>query len=161
MWTNNSTIRTLVWLAIFAIPLQYVPTSACGCSRSISGSTAGRCPCTGATVCQCDNNSCCNSAATANTCSSNNPSNDVGTFGCQCGENCQCGSQKQPIDPPLTPVENTDPVEKLAKDSLSIASIAEIRPFPTRLHRRNGEKSVAIEAVSSLTRCVSLCRFAL
>lgn len=163
MWTNNSIVQTLVWLAIFAFPLQYVPSITCGCNGTVSGYQSnadcetGCCPCTGASFCRCGDNGCCTATSIDDSCCSDG----LESSGCQCGSNCQCGSPKQPIEPVAPPVENTNPVEKLAVDSLSSVSIADSCPQKAVRQHSKEAKYLDAKSMTSLSRCVTLCRFAL
>ncbi len=179
--TRHTAARTLVWLATIAMPLQSLPTAACGCTTSgaqacevggaLAGSgelSVGRCPCTGAEVCHCGELSPCRKSSSHSCCSEKSASpscchgcccsrGNTGT--CPCGANCQCGNSDAPKAPPTPPTENNDSSERILADILSVGSFAGIySPDATRQHLDIYPVAAALDA---LDRCVVLCRFTL
>lgn len=159
MWrtNNNIALRTLVWLAALALPVQAIPASSCGCSRGVSGCQAGsrgQCCCSAETVqqgtCCCGRTktesgpSCCKRAVTSR------------DSGCECGVNCRCGKAQQP-PPATTPTENT--TEMMASDA-AIAPFAglDVQTFATP---RGDTKPLESDALTAQEYCVYLCRLTL
>lgn len=148
MWIiYNIAARTLIWLAVIAIPVQSLPASSCGCSS-------------GGTCCQGEQkpSSCCsakkNHGKTSVTHSCCGESQRDQDSPCNCEVNCQCGKSEQP-KPATPPVENNAP-EKAASDSVSMIPIH--HPQTPQPHR---DVSTAIDGLVALNSCVSLCRFTL
>ncbi len=181
MWiTQHVVARTFVWLAAMVIPVQGLPSVACGCTRvtpAIGAAvpsqaccsatyqpTPTRCPCTGAKICRCGKSSSCKRQV--HTCCSARPEqhsccsvgscscSDEGT--CSCGANCQCGKKSTPPKPVAPPAENNS-TERIVADSTALASLATIyQPCPTR---QDLDVSAGTGALTSLDRCITLCRF--
>jgi len=181
MWiTHSITTRLFVGLATLAIPFQGLPAAACGCAQAVfqssgmsgpsitsrlatsrlaqetdccSQSSAGQCPCTGASVCRC--------GEVEPTCCSGASATDSGcqcAGGCQCGDNCQCGQDNTPTEPTLPPVEESSP-DRIAVNSTSTASFSTVfLPPNVRLHLGRNARAHALTALDSCTR---LCRFTL
>ena len=123
MWiTKHIAARTFVWLAAATIPVQNLPSVACGCtsgmtcsveagqsqgcccasSSSVSSSTpasccgqkaAGPCRCTGAKVCRCGEASPCHQQS--RTCCSGNKTSKSCCSGNDCRTGCSCGDNCQ------------------------------------------------------------------
>ena len=137
MWTtHNIAARTLIWLAVIAIPVQSLSASSCGCSSSKSccqdGPRASSC---------CDHLD--KTSATKTCCGKPQNAQDSP---CHCGANCPCGKGRQP-KPTMPPVEKNTP-EKVAIDSVSMVTPPQSQA--TQRHR---------DALVALNSCVSLCRF--
>ncbi len=181
MWiTQHIAARTLVWLAAMVIPVQGFPSVACGCTRdttaieesvssqaccnATSQTTSSRCPCTGANICRCGEDSsckrqdrtCCSARTALHSCCSGSGCACCAEGTCSCGANCQCGNNNAPTNPVAPPVENNSN-ERIVADSTALASLATIyQPCPTR-HQL--DVSAGTDASSSLDRCITLCRF--
>lgn len=178
--THHIAARTLIWLAAIAIPMQGVPTVACNCSRvthspkeiepsqgccsSASQQGLCRCPCTGATVCHCgedssckqQTHSCCSESPEKKSCCSGGTCPCCAEGNCSCGANCQCGKSSAPTEPVCPPVENNSP-ERIIADSTALVSLATIyQPCPTRHYLSVSADSALL---TSLDRCITLCRF--
>ncbi len=171
MWLTQSTTaqpmmaRIIVWLAAIAIPFQGLPSAACGCVQVATLETAEApscCSqpqadqpacCSGAEVCRCgEASSCCQAKPS---CCSDQTSSEAG---CQCGDQCQCGTSNAPTRPAVPPVENNSP-ERIALDSAATAFFGSVfLPSTTRQHLG---LSVGAHALTAHDCCVSLCRFTL
>jgi len=138
--------RTLVWLAVVAIPLESLPAAACGCTSSVACSAPAGCCCTGAKVCKC--------GATSASCCSRGASET----GCSCGDNCQCSQNSTPAKPVVPPVESSSS-ERILADSTAAAFLATVcLPSSTRQHL---DLHAGANALTALDCCVILCRFTL
>lgn len=203
MLPNTHTVaRLLTWLAAIATPLQGMPSTACGCSsgvapmvlagcavttqaccpsgRVISQPMGDSCPCTGAAVCRCgEQSSCCQQKADC--CGSLDP-NAVGgsdsccsrksdycgvgldgcgtcSVGCSCGDNCQCRTDAPTNQQPATPPAEESKTERVISDlamSGSLSGIAALPPQPKHV-----DVSARAAALPAVDRCVSLCCFRL
>lgn len=181
MWiTHHIAARTFVWLAVVTIPVQSLPSVACDCTSGMTCSvegeqsqgcccassccgiqTPGSCRCTSAKVCRCDEASschqqsrtCCSGKKATNSCCSD----DKSTNGCSCGDNCQCGENNTPAEPAVPPVDNSSSkrilVESAATDSSATAYL------PSATTRQHLDVQAGVDALSTLDRCVTLCRF--
>lgn len=182
MWiTQHIVARAFVWLAAMAMPVQGLPSVACGCARvthiietiessqdccsASNQSDAGRCPCTGAKVCHCGEDSCCKRQEStcccknpaAEQCCCSNVSCPCSAEGnCSCGANCQCGKNNTPSVPVAPPVESNS-TDRVVADSAAIPSVATIHQPSTSRHQLG--VYVGADALTSLDRCVILCRF--
>ncbi|QEG35813.1 hypothetical protein Pr1d_31190 [Bythopirellula goksoeyrii] len=178
--TQHIAARILIWLAAIAIPMQGVPTVACECSKvshsptkiessegcccTDSQAESGRCPCTGAKVCHCGEDSsckqqsrtCCSVSPERHSCCSGGTCPCCADGNCSCGANCQCGKNNAPTEPVCPPVENNSP-ERIIADATVLASLATIyQPCPTH---QSLSVTVGSESLTSLDRCITLCRF--
>jgi hypothetical protein len=184
MWTASDAIsRTLVWLTVFALPLQAFPCTDCGCASggvrcpddaespvsdcccrqqdaetppccSRGAANKPRCRCSARAVRE---GRCCFSRrkapATEASCSASH--HEAG--GCTCGLNCRCGESPVPV--PAAPVSSDRPGEELtcAAAELESSDLGDHR----RILRRRESLHADAEAVDSLERCAALCRFTL
>ena len=160
--TANFIARSLIWMAVIAIPAQGMQVSTCGCGEGNVASSAngGSSPCchsaapkSGGCCCIAEPATCCGDSTTsadAPCCSSDSSS-------CQCGINCQCGKVKAPT-PTRPPVENTGP-EKVSIDSLSVDS--QVYFCPLHSDERHTSATPSAGVMAALDRCISLCRFTL
>jgi len=163
MWTTqNIAARTFVWLATLAIPIQGLPSSACGCTQApvcASEVIASPCSCTGEKMCRCGvASSCCQPKTSC--CSSKTSSAASCQCGdqCQCGDNCHCGESSVPTKPKAPPVEKNSP-ERIVTDAAAAASFGAVfLPSTTRQHL---DLSAGAHALTAHDCCVALCRFTL
>lgn len=161
MWrtNNNIALRTLVWLAALALPVQAIPASSCGCSRGVSGCQAGQrgqCCCSADTVqqgaCCCGRTktesgpSCCKRAVTSR------------DSGCKCGVNCQCGKAQQPPPAAPAPTENS-PAEKITCE-MALAPFATVGS-QTIATPSGDTQPLESDARTAQEHCVCLCRLTL
>jgi hypothetical protein len=92
MWiTQHIAARTFVWLAAMAIPLQGVPSVACGCTSSASccnevRQCQGCCGAGSSSACETASASCCSEQTTV-------PCRCTGAKICRCGETSSCHQQ--------------------------------------------------------------------
>lgn len=188
MWiTQQITVRTLVWLAAVAIPFQGLPSATCGCttvdirshytkevqsccassliaatkssSSCCSQPRAGRCPCTGANVCRCDEtSSCCQQRLACCSVEVSSDSSCLCGTGCQCGDDCRCGDNNVPAEPAVPPVENNSSERILAASAGTASLVTFYLPSVTRRHL---ELYAGANPPTALGCCVALCRFTL
>lgn len=132
MWiTQHIAARAFVWLAAVTIPLQGLPSVACGCSIGYTSDLQSCC--SGVKVCRCGDNN------------------------CSCGTSCQCGQDDNtPTEPAAPPIESSSPVRIIA-DSAATAFSAAIYQLSST--RRNASVGAEADASAALDRCVTLCRF--
>lgn len=127
--------------------------------------SSGPCRRTGAKICRCKDTSpcrakartCCGGKTATKTCCSS--CDTAGKPVCQCGTNCRCSVNNEPVEPatPL-PVENNS-AEKVASDSVSTVSLATVYQAPSAPRTRDA--SHLTDALAALDRCATLCRFTL
>ena len=161
MWTTKYiAVRSLIWLAALAVPIQGLPAADCGCASSkkccqgyeqSAGCCCsevkvreGRCCCSGKRVVA-ERSCCCQVGITPD------------SSGCNCGSNCPCDQEHQP-EPATPPVEN-EPSQKVVGEMASAISA----PTTYQPDRPQSQHDASLEADfhSSLDRCACLCRFTL
>ncbi len=173
MWiTQPVATRIFVWLAAIAIPFQGLPSVSCGCTRaeifSYEASTtrscsskpaAGRCSCTGASVCRCgESSSCCQEGlADGSTGDVSDSSCQCGT-GCQCGNDCHCGDNNVPTKPAVPLSGNNSPERTVADIAGTADFVSFYLPSTTR---QPVDVHAGAYTLSALACCVALCRFTL
>jgi len=156
MWTtHNIAARTLIWLAVIAVPVQSLQASTCECSNG------ERCCREEQKVGVCSlsfkahGHSCCGhgdmTTVTKSCCSKLRNGHDSP---CNCGVNCQCGKSRP--SKPIAPAVEISASEIAVNDTLSTESIR--RPQDARVHCVT---SAAGDALADLNVCISLCRFTL
>ena len=152
MWiTQHIAARTFVWLAALAIPMQGVPSTACGCtsnatcsneaeqsqncccassptafsetaSSCCSQEAVGTCRCTGAKVCRCGEASACHQQS--RTCCSRNKTSNSCCLSNDSKTGCSCGDNCQcgKSNTPAEPV--APPVENSSPERNLVDSTA-------------------------------------
>ena len=166
MWITKHILgRTLVWFAAIVIPMQGMPSTACGCStakcllqseQSHDCTKSSRCCCTGAAVCLCSKVSPCHQQQAS--CCSGCCSKTLSSSDCACGTSCQCGSQDGPSNPVAPPVENSS-VERIVAGSVVSAPFETFALTSTARQSLDGHASIDVKTARSC--CVTLCRFTL
>lgn len=156
MWTtHNFAARTLIWLAVIAIPMQSLPASTCECSKDerccqdklqsggccLSSKAHGhrRCGDEDATL------------VTKTCCGNHRIGHDSP---CKCGVNCQC-SKSRPSKP-IAPAVEKNATKNVVNETVSMVAVhcpGAVRGFY--------ETSAAGDALAGLNVCISLCRFTL
>jgi len=154
--TSNIAVRTLLWLAALALPVQSVAGASCRCdgvnSKShCSGSEETRSCCCSTTLAP-EGGSCCvaRPEISAGSCCETESA-------CSCGGSCQCETL-QPLAP-LTPPTEDNTAEQLTRASVSLSFVWAASPLP--MARNHSRWSSTFEALGATDRCVSLCRFTL
>lgn len=154
-------LRTLIWLAVVAVPIHGLPAASSGCSGDDSCCTqreSAGCRCSVERVrrgqCCCKRKpSCCSARKKAEV---DRSCQERGDSTCHCGANCQCGRTQQP---PAAPLPENTKSEKLADEILAsdlVSVYVHVQPA-----KQNEQASPTADANSALDRCVSLCRFTL
>lgn len=129
--------------------------------------SSGPCRCTGAKICRCGDaspcrekaQSCCAGRAATKTSTCCSSCDTAGKPVCQCGTNCQCSVNKEPVEPATPPPVESNSTEKVASDSVSTVSLATAYQAPSA--RRTRDASHLTDALAALDRCATLCRFTL
>jgi hypothetical protein len=157
--THHLAVRLLIWLAAIATPLQGLPTATCGCSDSRGSRDTSRhaqCGCCSASAIH--GKGCCSPQTEDNRSPCCSPTEGHRRSSCQCGVNCRCGEQPQPV--PATPAGDHDSGgDKTGFSATSTPICAAISPLGIAA----GRVQLSIEAISpsALERCIFLCRFTL
>jgi len=160
---HNITMRTLIWLVAFSMPVQSLPAASCECDASTSfceqaeqskrkccSATKGRegQPLRAVSVASCCSGSPKGSASRTTCCNAD--------AACDCGTSCHCGEEKPPT--PTPPVKDIAP-EQVPFDLVS-ASSAVVAYLP-QFSQRSANTSSLSAALTAVNRCVFLCRFTL
>ncbi len=160
--TKTLTARTLIWLAVFTLPLQAMPATSCGCTGS-TGCCQKKTETEPQSCCcsqqQRRQGSCC--------CARRQPISRQSCCGharnehqsqCNCGADCQCRTPKTPI-PATPPVQNNSTEKVQAGLVFAISQMAVIQSKTAA--RQNADPTAEFFTTCSLGRCISLCRFLL
>ncbi len=163
MWTTKTlTARTLIWLAVFTLPLQATPAPSCGCTGS-TGCCQQKTDSETQSCCrsqqqQLQGSCCCarRQSISGQTCCGHAryPQDSQ----CNCGVDCQCRTPKAPN--PATPPAKDTSTEKVRTD-LAFVTIQTSAHQSKSAVRQNADLTAEFRATCSLRRCISLCRFIL
>ncbi len=155
---------------------QAESTTAC-----CAGTAPSVCPCTGAKICRCgEKSTCCQAKSGCCSRAGDHGPRDqrhsccqrrscceggscccgqgVSGTGCSCGDNCHCGENDSPNQPATLPVEDNQPERILVAATLSTTVGQAVLATSQQLSASPAELDASM---SSIDRCISLCRFRL
>jgi hypothetical protein len=185
MWAASDAIsRTLIWLTVFALPLQPLPSTDCDCrSVGVLGQVDVKLPDSDCFSCQqtAEETSCCHreaakkpscccsaSAGLEGRCCCTQRKTQAAKAGCcsafhhkmgvcNCGQSCRCGERREPV--PAAPPASDRPGEELTCEAalLELSDLGDHRRLPLRRDSLHADANV----IDSLERCAALCRFTL
>ena len=158
--SRNIAVRSLIWLAALAVPVQGLPAANCGCASG-KKCCQGYEQSAGCSCCKAKGQvaPCCCTAKRAVVDRSErcHATSSLDSPACNCGVDCQCGQDQQP-EPVAPPVENESSQKIVGEIAAAVSPATSCQPdCPHRQH----DASIQADSLTSLDRCACLCRFTL